>query len=170
MRIGILVLLVMLMAGCGGGAPTATSTGQFSVTVSGAVQSSFSGGGVYVVTQSEGFSDITIFLSNADNTQIVSINLPGNTAAGTYTIDPAAENAVSPVVSFAQTVMEGENAGEITVYNAINGQVKLDSVNPMTGSFEFTGQNIEGQEAGVNGTFTGLPRGEFPTQEAEVEE
>lgn len=169
MRTTCALLLIILLAGCGGNSiePTAISAGQFNVNVSGAVLSTFSGSGFYTVSESEEVADTTtVFLGSADNAQIVNISFPVEPAVGTYAIDPSTENATSPIISFAQITTEGE----ITVYNGMSGEVILDSVNPMTGSFQFTGQNINGEEVGVNGTFNGLSRGEPPTPEASVDE
>jgi hypothetical protein len=169
-RLPIVLLLGLLLCACSGGntpaEPTAATGGTYTVNVSGAVQTNFSGTTSYLFSESEeGVADLLIIFNIPDNSDIVNIGLPSAPAVGTYTIDQSGESTASPIMSYAR-VSEGN---EVSVYDAVQGELVIESADPLTGSFEFSGQNINGEEVGVNGTFNGLPRGEYPTLEAPEE-
>lgn len=167
-----LLSTLMLLTACAGstapGAGAAQSVdvsgipaGTFKASVTGALTGDFSGIAGYITVEGGGY------LLNLSGTEgivgaTVSIILPSDAAAGTFTPQPypdsfdAAANRVTAIGLSFSALAADHNA--VDVYTALtNASLTLQSLDPMTGAFTFTAALEDGRAVTVTGTFNQIP-------------
>lgn len=137
--------------------------GTFTVSVSGSVETEFSGGGRAATVAAMGRA---IYLSGERFS--ANLVLPGDQAAGTFEILPlmSAFNAAQRVMAVGGVLVDAEQNPDpeaqgvlpVSLYDSVrSGRVTLLSVNPLSGAFEFTAANVDGLEVTVRAVFAALP-------------
>lgn len=166
----VAALIILVLAACGGAAsqtgpvPTvdvgSVTAGSFEATVGGAVNGTFSGPGNYIQAENGGF---LVSVSGMEGIigATISIILPEGITPGVYApqsyfdaFDEAANKINSVGVSFSNISADG-NA--IDVYSTVSeGSLTLQSIDPMTGNFNFKASLEAGGSVEVKGTFNQL--------------
>ena len=171
MKIMIVAALVTLvLAACGGAAsqtgpvPTvdvgSVTAGSFEATVGGAVNGTFSGPGNYIQAENGGFLVSVSGMEGIIGATIALI-LPEGITPGVYTpksyfdaFDSNSNKITGVGISFSNISADGNT---IDVYSTVSeGSLTLQSIDPMTGSFNFKAALEAGGSVEVKGTFNQL--------------
>lgn len=164
----LIVCLIALLTACNGApspsagtsAPTADASAvtvsSFKATVSGAVSEEFGGTGSYF-KQNGGGLLISLVGTKGPSGATITIILPAGTVAGTYTpksYADAYDSATNKITGMGASFSVINKTGGVDTYGVISeGSLKLDSVDPMTGSIHFKAKLENGGEVEVSATF-----------------
>ncbi len=162
------LILTLLLAGCGGnaaqnaGTPVATSNvagiaaGSFKATVSGAISGEFTGTGSAFRQEGGG---LLISLTATDGPPGASINLilPEGTKAGSFTPTSYAEAydaETNKIISVGASFSVLAQTTGVDAYSFVSdGELTLQSVDPLTGTVHFKAMMESGGEVDVTATF-----------------
>ena len=174
MRLVLELLLLFLLAACGGAAQTSPTTapttnatpvpataataGNPTIQVTGDVSATVVANNFYIapVKADDSTTIGTMLYLNQDDQRVLFIRFPWNAQPGAYQITQGFSDNYDGTTATGNYI--DQTSGTMMQFAATGGTLTLDTTgNSYSGSYEFTAQDESGKSITISGTFSAIP-------------